>query len=152
MLRGSHTFTRAINFGSNQVNQVRAGLQSSFVRINFSKLAKLEFLVNHFQGNLMKLILYIHLQKTRCASWNNIKWEIIDFNICRWQCLTFKLVIDSPSMSELLTDWKTMGHGKTGYVINHKCFGTLVSWDIFFILILCNRFQTRIMIENNSNS
>jgi len=45
-------------------------------------------------------------------------------------------------MSELLTDWKTKGHEKkTWYAINHKSFRTLMSWDFFFILILCDRFQ-----------
>ena len=112
MLRGSHTFTRAINFGS--LRSIRWELDCKVhlcasISPSSPNWNSLSTIPRESWWNLFSILIF----KKRCARCKmDSKWEIIEsseypnFDICGWQCLTIKLVIDSSSTSELMTEWK----------------------------------------------
>ena len=127
MLRGSHTFTRAINFGS--LRSIRWELDCKVhlcasISPSSPNWNSLSTIPRESWWNLFSILIF----KKRFASCKmDSKWEIIEsseypnFDICGWQCLTIKLVIDSSSTSEQMTEWKNKGHAKN-MICHHKCF------------------------------
>ena len=124
MLRGSHTFTRAINFGS--LRSIRWELDCKVhlcasISPSSPNWNSLSTIPRESWWNLFSILLIFKKRCARCKI--DSKWEIIEsseypnFDICGWQCLTIKLVIDSSSTSEQMTEWKNKGHEKTWYAI-----------------------------------